>query len=74
MIIKSLSRKKPSFFQLYDYMLGGADDKDFIIAKNIYKAGTRKDVLRQFNKNYELLPKRKKKRKEILISIIQKMK
>ena len=59
MIIKSLSRKKPSFFQLYDYMLDGADDKDFIIAKNIYKAGARKDVLRQFNKNYALLPKRK---------------
>ena len=59
MIIKSLSRKKPTFFQLYDYMLEGADDKDFIISKNLYQTNSRKEVLKQFTKNYEFLPKRK---------------
>jgi hypothetical protein len=59
MIIKSLSRKKPTFFQLYDYMLEGADDKEFIISKNLYQTNSRKEVLKQFTKNHNLLPKRK---------------
>ena len=59
MIIKTLSRKKPSFFQLYDYMLDGAEDKDFIISRNIINPHNRKKVLDELNKNYKLLPKRK---------------
>jgi hypothetical protein len=59
MIIKTLSRKKPSFFQLYDYMLDGADDKEFIISRNIINPHNRKKVLDELNANYKLLPKRK---------------
>ena len=57
--MKSLSRKRPSFFQLYDYMIAGSDDKEFIISRNLYQAHERKEVLKQFERNYKLLPTRK---------------
>lgn len=59
LIMKSLSRKRPSFFQLYDYMIEGSDDKEFIISRNLYQAHERKEVLKQFERNYKLLPTRK---------------
>lgn len=59
MIIKSLSRKKPSFFQLYDYMIDGADEKEKVISKNLYQTDSRHEVLKQFTKNHNLLPERK---------------
>ena len=58
MIIKSLSRKKPTFDQLYNYMLDGAEQKHFIISKNLYNTDKDK-VLLQFKENSKLLPKRK---------------
>jgi len=59
MIIKSLSRKKPSFEQLYDYMLNGADDKEILITRNLLKYNDKESVINQFDKNYNLLTKRK---------------
>lgn len=63
MIIKSLSRKKPSFFQLYDYMVegvetGGKEDKQYIITKNLHQTNNRTQILKQFTQNYALLPSR----------------
>lgn len=59
MIIKSLSRKKPSFIQLYDYMVSGAEKSHFVISKNLYNTDTRRDVIGQFQANAKHLPKRK---------------
>jgi hypothetical protein len=58
MIIKSLSRKKPTFEQLYNYMIDGAEQKHFIISKNLYNTDKEKVIL-QFKENSKLLPKRK---------------
>ena len=59
MIIKSKSRKNASFLQLYNYMLKGAKDKTLIISKNLYKTDNRTEIIKQYYKNYALLPKRK---------------
>jgi hypothetical protein len=59
MIIKSLSRKKPSFIQLYDYMVSGAEKNHFVISKNLYNTDTRRDVIGSFQANAKHLPKRK---------------
>ena len=59
MIIKSLSRKKPSFIQLYDYMIKGAEQDAFAISKNLYNTDHRRDVIAQFMANSKYLPKRK---------------
>ena len=58
MIIKSLSRKKPTFSQLYNYMLDGAEANPFIISKNLYHTD-KENVLSQFKENSKHLPKRK---------------
>ena len=58
MIVKSLSRKKPSFIQLYDYMIKGAEKDAFAISKNLYKTDNRREVVAQFLENSKHLPKR----------------
>jgi hypothetical protein len=55
LIIKTLSRKRPSFFQLHDYMQTGAEDKEEIISRNMTHTQNRTQVLNQFSKNYTLL-------------------
>ena len=59
MIIKTLSRKKPSFFQLYDYIREGCDDKEFKIVRNIINPQNRTQILQEFTNNYKILPARK---------------
>ena len=65
MIIKSLSRKKPTFEQLYNYITEGAEPtvdgsqkNHFIISKNLYNT-EKNSVIQQFKDNSKLLPKRK---------------
>ncbi len=54
MIIKTLSRKKPSFFQLYDYMKDGSDDKETPISRNLHNTNNRYQVLQEFTNNHKL--------------------
>ena len=54
MIIKTLSRKKPSFFQLYDYMKDGSDDKEIAISRNLHSTNNRYQVLQEFTNNHKL--------------------
>ena len=59
MIIKSLSRKGPSFAQLISYIDQGSTDKDPIFARNIYASRQSKWTAQQFLENHSLLPARK---------------
>ena len=54
MIIKTLSRKKPSFFQLYDYMKDGSDDEKIAISRNLHNTNNRYQVLQEFTNNHKL--------------------
>lgn len=58
MIIKSMSRKQPSFQQLYDYIVRDNDnDTDYNFTHNCF--GTdREDILQEFYDNSDLLKKR----------------
>lgn len=58
MIIKSMSRKSPSFAQLTDYMLA-PDGAHLSLAHNL-PAGVTKatDIIREFTENHDLLPGR----------------
>ena len=60
MIIKSMSRKTTSFYQLAKYMDDGVSDKSKhnIFSKNLYSR-KRSDVVNEFLQNSALLRKRK---------------
>lgn len=59
MIIKSMSRKEPTFAQLYDYITREGDhDSQFIYTQN-FILKDRDEILREFERNAELLSKRK---------------
>jgi len=62
MILKSKSRKKPTFHQLYDYMERGTEDPIFVLTHNLkLSRGTgREQVLEQFNENARFLRKSEK--------------
>lgn len=62
MIIKSMSRKAPSFGQLMDYIDRGADhEAPSAFVRNLYALGhDRAEVLAQFQGNYAYLPQRKR--------------
>lgn len=51
MIIKSLSRKKPTFKQLYEYITDGAEKNPFVISKNLYNVDEKENILNQFEDN-----------------------
>ncbi|MBS9783013.1 MAG: hypothetical protein KGV46_00535 [Pasteurella sp.] len=58
MIIKSMSRKQPSFTQLYDYIVRDNDnDTDYNFTHNFFST-KREDILTEFYDNAELLKKR----------------
>lgn len=59
MIIKSLSRKTETYGDLYKYFHKERCQKKYTISYNLYKTETQDDVLSQFKKNGDLLPKRK---------------
>lgn len=60
MIIKSMSRKQPSFTQLYDYIVRDHDnDAAFNFTHNFF-GYTREEILDEFNTNARLLRKVKK--------------
>lgn len=58
MIIKSLSRKKPSFDQLADYMLAEAGAKEMVRHNLPATARTMEKVVAAFEENHACLPKR----------------
>lgn len=59
MIIKSMSRKVPSFAQLYDYITrDGNYDKQFTYSQN-FILRDRDDIVREFERNAALLSRRK---------------
>ena len=57
MIIKSMSRKTPTFNQLFDYMEKGSKDSTFILTHNlkIARGSNRENVLEQFYDNASFL-------------------
>ena len=58
MIIKSMSRKEPSFTELYDYITREGDfDPNFTYTQN-FILRDRENILNEFNNNSKLLPKR----------------
>lgn len=57
MIIKSMSRKDPSFGQLVKYMETGADE-NFIYSHNIYSTKSQ-DIEKEFEENYKHLKRQK---------------
>ena len=59
MIIKSMSRKGPSFAQLIAYIDQGATTQDPIFARNIYASDQPKWTAQQFIDNHRHLPARK---------------
>ncbi len=61
MIIKSMSRKAPTFGQLIDYIGRNSDPQTgTTFARNLYHSGGNTDVVAgQFLDNYQYLPKRK---------------
>lgn len=61
MIIKSMSRKAPTFGQLMDYISRGSDQQTgTAFVYNLYSSGQdRAEVVGQFLDNYRYLPKRK---------------
>lgn len=58
MIIKSMSRKQPSFHQLIDYIEKGAKDKHFAVYHNTYTRDTER-LKAEFKRNAEHLKARK---------------
>ncbi len=60
MIIKSLSRKLPSFGQLIEYMSDGADEK-FIYSRNLYTEDLKNQrrIENEFKKNFSFLKRQK---------------
>ncbi|MCI5165522.1 MAG: hypothetical protein D3903_05370 [Candidatus Electrothrix sp. GM3_4] len=57
MIIKSMSRKKPSFAQLLKYMSKGADE-DYIYTRNLYSLNA-EGIIQEFRENYSFLRRQK---------------
>ncbi len=58
MIIKSMSRKEPSFTELYDYITREGDfDPNFTYTQN-FILRDRENILNEFENNSKLLPKR----------------
>lgn len=57
MIIKSMSRKEPSFAQLSNYIFKGADNK-YTYTRNLYERDT-ESITREFEKNFKHLKRQK---------------
>lgn len=58
MIIKSMSRKEPSFSQLVGYMSDEKSDRDYFLRHNVF-ARDPSDIANEFRRNSEHLNKRK---------------